>query len=266
VLTNPACFGTNYKQVTGQSGGGTQPKVEFTTEDNCTEIYIYLARNNSYGKIDINVTNTSGVVNETRDMYSAEWVSQDILAIKGLDAETHDVTLTSRSDKSASSSNYYFLFSGYVAVIEDATDYDADTITYKFTPNDGTNWYTLTEGLNDIDYIQTLTGHTSEDEFQADEDVWIPSDADEKAAWLVVEEETTPSNWVELTYGTDYSIDDSTGSSNRPTVTLTTATSNDIRISWRRYFDVCKMKAELTVGDAVRTKTYINDFGINSVK
>ena len=135
VTDVPSRFGGNYRLVLGQSGGGTQPKVEFTTPDNCTEIIIYAERNTAFGKVDINVANTSGAVNEIYDFYSAELVAQDIIVIKGLDPETHAVTITCRDDKNALSSNYNFEFQGYVAVVESAQDRAKPTITYSYSPD-----------------------------------------------------------------------------------------------------------------------------------
>jgi len=119
--------------VQGQSGGGTQPKVEWTTEDNCTEIHIYNLRSDNKGKYDVHVTNTSGDINLVIDGYSLDLIRQNIIPIKGLDAEAHDVTITCRSDKHASSSSYWFSFQGCVELTETATDRAKPTLKYEIS-------------------------------------------------------------------------------------------------------------------------------------
>jgi len=264
---NSVVFGGEDDYVNGQSGGSTQPKVEFTTEDNCTEIIIYVLRNSGCGKQDINVTNTSGDIDIVYDSYSAETVNQDLIVIKGLDAETHDVTITTRSDKNASSSNYNFIFEGCVEIVEDGTDHDADSIAYNFSPNGGTNWYTLSEAAPVApSYVQTFTGHSSEVDFLADQDVHTPTDTDTRSLYLTVQEEQTPSVWTTLTYTDDYTVNDSASSSNRPTVVLTSPTSNDIKVTWVRHYSDTRVKAEITVGSPMKTRSYINDLGVASIK
>jgi len=140
IINSPTKFGGNARQVQGQSGGGTQPKVEFTTEDNCTELSIYFRRAISIGRVDINVTNTSGAVNIIYDGYSAETVEQDIVAIKGLDAEIHTVTITTRDDKNALSGGYYTVFCSHVEVIKTATAKVKGSITHEISFDSGSNW------------------------------------------------------------------------------------------------------------------------------
>jgi len=156
---NPILFGGNNKWTQGQSGGGTQPKVEWTTEDNCTEIYIYQHPDHDSGKVDINVTNTSGDIDIVKDYRSAEKGFFNIVVIKGLDAEAHDVTITARSDKNPESSNYYSGFSGCVEIVKTATAKAVGTIKHEVSFDGANNWIDIT--ANDVDNKHTINpGHT----------------------------------------------------------------------------------------------------------
>lgn len=261
VVINPEYFGGNYRIVLGQSGGGIQPKVEWTTEANCTNLYIYVRRTSTGGKIDVNVTNTSGVVNFEYDLYGLETLNQEIIVVKGLDSEVHSVTLTCRSDKNASSSGYWFSFEGCVEVVETATDRAQPTIEYQISidQDESTPHFDpfVTEGVEQQLGLQELfSGDDSQVAFQ------VSAGASPVANMYKVEL-YTGGNWIEQIEGVDWTQD----SADQRTVTFTVApatASNNIRLSYTRKGTEGKIKVnfEYPAGSNGIEAAYVNDLGV----
>ena len=264
VSTQAQNFGGNYRSVQGQSGGGTQPKVEWTTEDDCTAIMIYVERGSNSGKIDVNVVNTSGNIDVVYDLYSLESIYQDIIVIQGLDAETHAVTLTCRSDKNSLSTDYYFEFTGCVELIETATDRANPTITYSFSNDQDKStkhWHEFaSEAISQYiwtDY-QYFSGTGSEDEFQ------FPST---NLAADIISVEVNDGGWTPKIEETHWNHD--TPGSGEITITFTPGNeppsgTDNIRVKFVQQGESGKFRVDFDypVGTTGLEKAYVNDIGI----
>jgi hypothetical protein len=147
ITTLATHFGGNYRMARGQSGGGTQPKVSWSTVAACTELAIYKQVASNHGKIDITVTDTLlGLQSFTFNNYASQDTYQHIDRIAGLTPEVHTVTWTPRSDKDAASSDYVCVFEGCVELSETATDRALPAITYAVSNDQEKatkHWHTM---------------------------------------------------------------------------------------------------------------------------